>query len=74
MYDSKKNFRHNPDYIKEEFICDSCMTEVDENTHVMYCESYKELRANKDLSNSDRDLAEYLREILKLRTEHRLSR
>ena len=50
------SFKNKKDYKDEDFMCDSCETEVDEKTHVLYCKAYKELLQGKDLQ-SDNDLA-----------------
>ena len=50
------------------WMCDSCQSEVDTQTHVLYCPAYKKLREDKDL-NSDQDLVKYLAQVLKIR-EH----
>ena len=71
MIEAKMNFKSKPSYIREKFLCDSCESEVDTNSHVLYCESYKELREGKDIS-CDRDLAIYLRKVMEIRTKLRL--
>ena len=73
LFEAKKNFSHKPEYIKEGFMCDSCEREVDENTHVLHCESYKKLRESKDL-NHDADLAKYLFKVSNIRMKLRLKR
>ena len=52
---------------------DSCMSEVDENTHVLYCPSYAELRENKNM-NDDNHLAQYLQKVLEIRMKLRIER
>ena len=39
---------------------------IDSQTHILHCPSYQDLREGKDL-NSDRDVANYFKEVLKLR-------
>ena len=73
MFESKQNFKNKRDYIAEKFLCDSCETEIDNNTHVQFCFSYSSLRENKNL-NCDVDLAEYLQKVLEIRTKLRLNR
>ena len=73
IYDAKLNFKNNKAYKEERYLCDSCQSEVDENTHVLYCPSYRQLREDKDLQN-DRDLAMYLQRVLAIRTRLRLTR
>ena len=54
-------------------MCDSCEIIIDKNTHVLYCSPYQELRRDSYL-NSDSDLANYLQQVLLLRTKLRLTR
>ena len=53
--------------------CDSCESESDSTTHILNCPTYSLLRENKSL-NSDRDLCEYLKKVLEIRTSLRLNR
>ena len=73
MYESKQNFKHKQEYIAENFMCDSCQSEIDDSTHVLFCHSNSALRESKDL-NCDHDLAEYLMKVLDIRTNLRLNR
>ena len=73
LFEAKLNFKNKPEYKAEKYLCDSCETEIDENTHVLHCHSYKSLREGKNL-NSDSDLSEYLRQVLSIRSELRLRR
>ena len=54
-------------------LCDSCETTVDQNTHVLYCPAYRDLRAGKSLE-SDYDLATYIKEVLVIQAKLRLNR
>ena len=73
LFEAKLNFKQKPEYKSEGYMCDSCEREIDENTHVLFCPSYKSLREGKDLY-SDSDLSEYLRKVLIIRSELRLNR
>ena len=73
LIEAKQNFKQKPEYKAEGYLCDSCEREIDENTHVLFCDSYKSLREGKDL-NSDNDLCDYLRKVLSIRSELRLNR
>ena len=73
LIEAKLNFKNKPEYKAEKYLCDSCETERDENTHVLHCRSYSSLREGKNL-NSDSDLSEYLRQVLSIRSELRLDR
>ena len=71
MFESKLNFKNNQAFKKDNYLCDSCESKQDDNLHVLYCESYKELRVNKDLNNN-RDLGLYLQKVLNIRTKLKL--
>ena len=71
LYESKMNFKQK--YRNEGYMCDSCESESDVSTHVLFCPAYAEIRKNKSL-NSDSDLCEYLNRVLEIRTELRLNR
>ena len=60
----KWNFKNDPQYRKELWKCSSCKSNIDTQSHLLWCESYKELREGKDL-NSDKDLVTYIIEVLK---------
>ena len=73
MYEAKLNFKNKKEYKDEQYLCDSCEREVDQNSHVLFCPSYQELRDGKNLQN-DQDLAYYLQKVLAVRSKLRLSR
>ena len=73
IFEAKINFKHNPEYKNEKYLCDSCESEVDLNSHVLYCPSYSALRHEKNLNN-DSHLAEYLQQVLEIRSKLRLNR
>ena len=75
MNDAKMNFRNNPQYRAENYLCDSCesKSEKEDNTHILFCPAYAPIRENKDL-NCDQDLANYLQKVLEIRTSLRLNR
>ena len=73
MYNSKIDFKQNAEFKKENYLCDSCETQTDENTHVLFCSSYQKLREGLDINN-DSHLAWYLQQVLEIRTELRLNR
>ena len=70
---SKYNFKNNKEYKRSNYLCDSCEMETDENTHILHCFAYKDLRKDKDLQN-DRDLAIYIQKVMIIRSKLRLSR
>ena len=44
LFDDIMNFKQKREYKEESFLCDSCQTKIDENTHVLHCRAYKDLR------------------------------
>ena len=47
-------------------LCVACGQEEEVNSHVIKCGEYKDLRRDKDL-NSDMDLVDYFREVMRRR-------
>ena len=70
LYESKMNFKNK---YKGNYLCDSCESESDVYSHVLYCPAYISLRENRCLNN-DRDLAEYLHAVLEIRSKVGLNR
>ena len=74
LYESKMNFKNKREYKNDEkLLCDSCESESDVTTHILFCPAYSLLRENKQLNN-DSHLAEYLHKVLEIRTNLRLNR
>ena len=65
---TKWNFKNDPQYRHDLWKCSSCKTNIDTQSHILWCDSYKKLREGKDLTN-DKDLANYIIQVLKTRTE-----
>ena len=58
----KMNFKNDPKNVKKLWQCSEC-EHIDSQEHILWCEGYKTLRANKDLSN-DVDLTRYYQQVL----------
>ena len=63
----KMNFSNDPIYRKELWQCNSCCSNIDTMSHVLWCPAYANLRENRDI-DSNKDLANYLLEVLKIRS------
>ena len=37
LFEAKNNFKQKAEYRKENYLCDSCESAVDLNTHVLFC-------------------------------------
>ena len=64
----KMNFSNDLKYQKELWMCNSCQSSIDTQSHVMWCHAYAQLRENKSMDN-DKDIAKYLQEVLKIRSK-----
>ena len=73
MFDAKLNFKNNPEYKNDNYMCDSCESEQDDNLHVLHCPSYQDLRRDKDLNNN-KDLCSYLLKVMNIRTKLKLTK
>ena len=63
----KMNFKNDNTYSRTLWKCDHCK-KMDSESHLLWCDAYKSLRENKNLNN-DKDLCQYLQDILRLRTK-----
>ena len=73
LYEAKMNFKNKPEYKAENYMCDSCESEIDHNSHVLFCHAYSELRQGKNLNHTP-DICEYLQKVLDIRTNLRLQK
>ena len=68
MIDCKMNYMNKTEYITSMWRCDSCMTTIESQSHVLHCPAYRKLREDKDLSNN-RDIVDYFRSVLSIRSK-----
>ena len=61
----KMNYKGNPQYEKQLWKCNKC-SKIDSEEHILWCESYKELRKGRNLQNN-KDLCQYLQQVIKKR-------
>ena len=73
MQHVKMNYMSDLNYVKSMWLCDSCQTCIDSMDHVLWCHSYMELRTGRDLKN-DKDLASYLHDVFKIRSNLEINR
>ena len=57
----------------ELWLCDSCQKSIETQSHLLWCPTYKNLRAGKNL-DSDKDLVNYIKHVLQYRQENNLQR
>ena len=61
----KMNYKSDPKYMKDNWKCNYC-GRIDSESHILFCEQFKDLRNEKDLGN-DKDLATYLYKVNMIR-------
>ena len=66
MVDIKMNYYAK--YTEDLWRCDSCLSAIETQSHVLYCPAYTELRKGKNLESNE-DLTEYFKKVLKIREE-----
>ena len=64
---TKFNYKNNQQYARQLWQCESC-SNISTESHILWCQGFKQLREGKDL-NSDKDLANYLLEVVKIRSK-----
>ena len=63
MYKAKFNYKNDPEYSADLWWCSSCMSgHIETQSHILYCDAYAELRADKDINNNT-DLVEYMKKF-----------
>ena len=62
----KRNFPNEPKYRQDLWKGISCQSNIDTQSHILWCEAYKNLRKDKNIEN-DKDLATYILEVHEIR-------
>ena len=70
---AKFNFKNTKDYQESSWLCDSCESAISTNSHVLWCEAYRELREGLNIE-SDADLVKYLSKVMEIRQTLKLRR
>ena len=53
MYKAKFNYKNDPKYSADLWRCSSCMSgHIETQSHILYCDAYADLRADKDNNNT----------------------
>ena len=64
-------FNYSAKYEKELWLCDSCCSSIETQSHLLFCPAYSTLREGKDLSNDDHLIA-YIQSVMQIRTKLKL--
>ena len=73
MVDAKLNFKNKNNYSNELWLCDSCQSSIESQSHLLWCPAYQNLRDGKNLNN-DKDLINYIKQVLEIRQDLKLRR
>ena len=73
MFQCKMNYSNDPKYKRELWLCDSCQSSIDTQSHVMVCPAYQILREGKDMNN-DRDVVRYFVSVMIIREKLNLTK
>ena len=66
MTNVKFNYKNEKKNREELWRCDSCKSAIDTQSHILWCPSYKELRAGKNINNNA-DLVKYIQTVMEIR-------
>ena len=69
----KMNYMSDLKYASDLWRCDSCQTSIDSMGHFMWCPSYSDLKADKNMGDV-RDVARYLHDVMFIRSKLELQR
>ena len=68
MIECKFNYKNDATFAKDLWRCDSCLKEIETQSHILHCEAYKHLRKDKDITN-DEDIVEYYKQVMEVRNK-----
>ena len=60
-------FNYSAKYERELWLCDSCCSSIETQSHLLFCPAYSTLREGKDLSYDDH-LIGYIQNVMQIRT------
>ena len=73
MPNTKFNYKNEPANRGSLWLCHSCQSSIETQSHVLWCPAYAELREGKDIYN-DNDLIEYIKKVLELRDKLKITK
>ena len=73
MLNFKFNYKSDYENISSLWKCDSCLTAIETQNHILWCPSYAELREGKDLKK-DEDVIEYFQKVIKIRDNLKITK
>ena len=66
MFKCKMNFHSQSKFKTDVWKCDSCESEIDTQSHILFCPAYTGLREGKNIDD-DKDLVKYIVDVMKIR-------
>merc|ERR1712113_1227927 len=74
MTNLKFNYKNNREYSKDLWVCHSCQNgSIESQNHILFCHAYSELREGKNI-NKDKDLVEYIRKVMIIRDQLKITK
>ena len=73
MVNCKFNYKSDHENMATLWMCSSCETSIDTQSHLKWCPAYADLRVGKDI-NSDKDLIEYMQKVMIIRDKLSLNK
>ena len=66
MTDVKFNYKNDKKNYENLWKCESCLSAIETQSHILWCPAFSDLRIGKDIDNN-KHLVDYLNEIMKIR-------
>ena len=66
-------FNYSAKYEKDLWLCDTCCSAIETQSHMVFCPAYASFREGKDLKSDD-DLIAYVQNVMKVRTKLNLKK
>ena len=73
MFNCKMNHSSDPKNTQSLWKCDSCMVNIDTQSHILWCPAYAKLREGKSL-DCDQDILDYFHKVMTIREKLKLSK
>mgnify|MGYP003315761953 CR=1 FL=1 len=73
MLNFKFNYKSDYENFSSLWKCDSCLSAIETQNHILWCPSYAELREGKDIMK-DEDVIDYFQKVIKIRDNLKITK